>query len=216
MSVAQLDELLDKAFSFDNFRYQQENQIPITEPFRADGLNRILYRCPHCHTEGQTVGKGITLTCQSCGKVYTLDELGYLTAEDAAFTHIPDWYAWQRKQVQQELEDGSYRLERNVEIGILVNTKALYMVGSGKLVHDENGFRLTGCDGKLDYSQGALACYSLYADYYWYEIGDVICIGNKDCLYYCFPEGGDVVAKTRIATEELYKLKKPVRTTVNA
>lgn len=216
MSVAQLDELLDKAFSFDNFRYQQENQIPITEPFRADGLNRILYRCPHCHTEGQTVGKGITLTCQSCGKVYTLDELGYLTAEDAAFTHIPDWYAWQRKQVQQELEDGSYRLERNVEIGMLVNTNALYMVGSGKLVHDENGFRLTGCDGKLDYSQGALACYSLYADYYWYEIGDVICIGNKDCLYYCFPEGGDVVAKTRIATEELYKLKKANRTPVKA
>ncbi len=216
MTVAQLDELLDKAFSFDNFRYQQENRIAIREPFRADGLNRILYLCPHCHTEGKTVGKGTTLTCENCGKVYTLDEYGYLTAEDAAFTHIPDWYAWQRKQVQQELEDGSYRLERDVEIGVLVNTKALYMVGSGKLVHDENGFHLTGCEGKLDYSQGPLACYSLYADYYWYEIGDVICIGNKDCLYYCFPAGGDVVAKTRIATEELYKLKKPSRTAVKA
>ena len=86
------------------------------------------------------------------------------------------------------------------------------MVGSGKLIHDENGFQLTGCDGKLEYSQGPLTCYSLYADYYWYEIGDVICIGNKDCLYYCFPSGGDVVAKTRIATEELYKLKKANRT----
>ena len=216
MTVAQLDELLDKAFSFDNFRYQQENEIAVTESFRADGLNRILYRCPHCNAEGQTVGKGITLTCQSCGKVYTLDEYGYLTAESAAFAHIPDWYAWQRKQVQKELEDGTYRLERDVEIGMLVNTKSLYMVGNGKLVHDENGFRLTGCDGKLDYSQGPLACYSLYADYYWYEIGDVICIGNKDCLYYCFPEGGDVVAKTRIATEELYKLKKLNRTAVKA
>ncbi len=214
MTVAQLDELLDKAFSFDNFRYQQENQISITEPFRADGLNRILYRCPHCQAEGQTIGKGITLTCENCGKVYTLDEYGYLTAEDAAFTHIPDWYAWQRQQVCKELAEGSYRLERDVEIGVLVNTKALYMVGSGKLVHDENGFHLTGCEGMLDYSQGPLACYSLYADYYWYEIGDVICIGNKDCLYYCFPAGGDVVAKTRIATEELYKLKKPSRTTV--
>ncbi len=208
MSVAQLDELLDKAFSFDNFRHQQENNIRISEPFRADGLNRILYRCPHCHTEGQTVGKGITLTCRSCGKVYTLDEYGYLTAEDAAFTHIPDWYAWQRQQVRKELEEGTYRLERNVQIGMLVDTKALYMVGSGKLVHDADGFRLTGCDGKLDYTQGPLFCYSLYADYFWYEIGDVICIGNKDALYYCFPEGGDVVAKTRLATEELYKMKK--------
>ena len=208
LSVAQLDAMLDEAFSFDNFRYQQENKIVINEPFRADGLNRILYKCPHCQAEGQTVGKGITLTCKACGKVYTLDEQGYLTAEDAAFTHIPDWYTWQRQQVRRELEEGTYRLEKDVTIGMLVNTKALYMVGEGHLTHDENGFTLTGCDGKLQYSQGPLACYSVYSDYYWYEIGDVICIGNQDALYYCFPTGGDVVAKTRLATEELYKLKK--------
>ena len=91
---------------------------------------------------------------------------------------------------------------------MLVNTKALYMVGEGSLTHDETGFRLTGCDGKLDYSQGPLTSHTLNADYYWYEIGDVICIGNKDALYYCFPSGDDVVTKTRLATEELYKLKK--------
>ena len=208
LTVAQLDAMLDEAFSFDNFRYQQENNIVIDEPFRADGLNRILYKCPHCMTEGQTVGQGITLTCKACGKVYTLDEQGYLAAENAAFTHIPDWYAWQRQQVRKELEDGTYRLEKDVKIAMLVNTKALYMVGEGHLTHDETGFHLTGCDGKLEYSQGPLACYSLYSDYYWYEIGDVICIGNKDALYYCFPKGGDVVAKTRLATEELYKMKK--------
>ena len=208
LTVAELDALLDEAFSFDNFRYQQENKIVVDESFRADGLNRILYKCPHCHTEGQTIGKGITLTCNHCGKVYTLDEYGYLQADDAAFTHIPDWYAWQRGLVRKELEEGTYRLEKDVEIGVLVNTKALYMVGEGRLIHDENGFRLTGCNGKLQYAQGPLACYSLYSDYYWYEIGDVICIGNHDALYYCFPKDGDVVAKTRLAAEELYKLKK--------
>ena len=208
LTVAELDALLDEAFSFDNFRYQQENKIVVDESFRADGLNRILYKCPHCHTEGQTIGKGITLTCNHCGKVYTLDEYGYLQADDAAFAHIPDWYAWQRGLVRKELEEGTYRLEKDVEIGVLVNTKALYMVGEGRLIHDENGFRLTGCNGKLQYAQGPLACYSLYSDYYWYEIGDVICIGNHDALYYCFPKDGDVVAKTRLAAEELYKLKK--------
>ena len=214
LTVAELDARLDEAFSFDNFRYQQENQIVVDEPFRADGLNRILYKCPHCNAEGQTVGEGVTLTCKSCGKVYTLDEYGYLQAEDAAFTHIPDWYEWERQQVRKELEEGTYRLEKDVRIAMLVNTKALYMVGEGKLVHDENGFRLTGCDGKLQYEQGPLACYSLYSDYYWYEIGDVVCIGNHDALYYCFPKEGDVVAKTRLAAEELYKMKKRRKVTV--
>ena len=51
------------------------------------------------------------------------------------------------------------------------------------------------------------ATYSLYSDYYWYEIGDVICIGDMKTLYYCFPQTEqDVVTKTRIATEELFKL----------
>ena len=211
LSVAQLDSLLEEAFSFDNFKWQQENEIAITEPFRADGLSRILYRCPHCGVEGKTEGKGVTLTCHNCGKTYELTELGALRAQDGdpAFTHIPDWYAWQRQQVRKELEEGTYRLDVDVKIGVLVDYKAIYMVGDGKLIHDENGFHLTGCNGKLQYEQGPLSCYSLYADYYWYEIGDVICIGNHDVLYYCFPQNcGDVVAKTRLATEELYKLKK--------
>ena len=209
-TVAELDATLDEAFGFDNFKWQQENKVVIDVPFRADGLNRILFRCPHCGSEGKTEGKGIYWTCHNCGKQYELTELGYLKATDGdtKFDHIPDWYDWQRQQVRKELEEGTYRLERNVKIGVMVDFKAIYMVGDGKLVHDTEGFHLTGCDGKLDYAQGPLANYGLYADYLWYEIGDVICIGNRDVLYYCFPDGGDCVAKTRMATEELYKMKK--------
>ena len=211
LSVAQLDALLEEAFGFDNFKWQQDNHIKIDEPFRADGLHRVLYRCPHCGAEGNTEGKGVTLTCHSCGKVYVLTEYGNLEAldGDGAFTHVPDWYAWERQQVRKELEDGTYRLETEVDIGMMVDYKAIYMVGSGTLIHDSSGFRLTGCDGQLSYTQGPLACYGLYADYYWYEIGDMICIGNQDALYYCFPKNcGDVVTKTRLAAEELYKMKK--------
>ena len=217
MTVAQLDALLDEAFGFDNFKWQQENNVIVNDAERAEGLNRILFRCPHCGVEGKTEGKGITLTCHSCGKVYELTETGFLKATDgdAAFTHIPDWYAWERQQVRQELMDGTYKLDVDVKIGMMVNLDAIYMVGDGHLTHDSEGFHLTGCDGKLDYTQGPLACYSLYSDYFWYEIGDMICIGNNDVLYYCFPQNcGDVVAKTRLAAEELYKLKKRRRTPV--
>ena len=55
------------------------------------------------------------------------------------------------------------------------------------------------------------ACYGLYADYYWYEIADTICIGDNQRLYYCFPKGRPIVAKTRLAAEELYKFCKARR-----
>ena len=209
LSVAELDAKLEEAFSFDNFRWQQENNVVIDEPFRADGLNRILYKCPHCGTEGNMEGKGINLTCHQCGAKYELTETGFLKAEKAAFNHVPDWYNWQRQEVRKELETGTYRLEVDVDIAMLVNYSALYMVGEGKLTHTTEGFHLTGCDGQLDYTQGPVASHCLNADYFWYEIGDMISIGNQDVLYYCFPKNcGDVVAKTRLATEELYKMKK--------
>ena len=94
-----------------------------------------------------------------------------------------------------------------VKIAILKDTKALYFVGSGRLTHTEAvGFHLTGCEGELDYIQKPISTYTLNADYNWYEIGDVIGIGDAKCLYYCFPQcEGDVVAKARLATEEIYK-----------
>ena len=209
-TVRELDDMLDEAFGFDHFAWQRDNGVKITDADRADGLERILYKCPHCGTEGKMTGKGISITCGHCGKVWEMDELGQMKAleGETEFSHIPDWYAWERAEVRRELEEGTYRLETDVNIGMMVDYKSIYMVGDGHLSHSDEGFRLTGCEGKLEYAQGPLACYGLYADYYWYSIADVICIGNKDALYYCFPKDGASVAKTRMATEELYKMKK--------
>ena len=210
-SAAEINELLQAAFSQDYFKWQQENEISVCEPFRADCLNRVLYQCAHCKTEGRMLGKGTKITCKACGKTYELTETGYLKAEngETEFPHIPDWCRWERACVRKELENHTYCLEVNVDIYMLVNTKAVYYVGEGSLLHNLEGFHLKGCDGKLDYHQSPLASYSLYSDFYWYEIGDMICIGDEKAQYYCFPKGkSDVVAKTRLAAEELYKIKK--------
>lgn len=216
LSVAELDARLEEQFTFDNFRWQQETGMVVDEPFRADGLNRLLYKCPHCGTEGNMVGKGIKLTCHNCGAEYELTETGFLKSDNAIFTHVPDWFSWQRKEIRKELESGAYSLDIQVDIAMLVNYDALFMVGEGRLTHTVEGFRLIGCDGKLDYTQGPVASHCLNADYFWYEIGDMISIGNQDVLYFCFPKNcGDVVAKTRLATEELYKMKKTRRPRVS-
>lgn len=224
-SPQELNDILQEKFTFDYFRWQQENKIRIKEPFRADGLNRMLYKCPRCKAEGQMLGQGTKILCKLCGKAYELTEYGYLKKVDTEsiesqnkdeqsretpdFTHIPDWYRWERECVRQELLSGTYRMNVPVTIYMMVNTDKIYQVGEGVLSHSEEGFRLTGCDGRLDYRQEPLASYSLYSDFYWYEIGDVISIGDGRAQYYCFPkESGDIVAKARLAAEELYKLVK--------
>ena len=210
-SVDELNEILQKEFIIDNFAWQKENNVRVSEDFRADFLNRTLYKCPHCNVEGEMEGKGTKLACRACGAEYELDEYGSIasTNRESAFTHIPDWYAWQRSCVKHELIEKKYSFESPVKIFMSVDIKHIYEVGRGVLTHGEEGFRLVGCNGELDYVQKPQASYSVCSDFNWYEIGDVICIGNSKALYYCFPEKkGDFVAKVRIAAEEMYKLYK--------
>ena len=82
------------------------------------------------------------------------------------------------------------------------------MVGDGKFIHDENGYTLTSADGSLSYTQTPLASYTLNSDFNWYEIGDVIGIGNMKRLYYCFPKTPALVTKARYAAEAMYQLTK--------
>ena len=207
-SVEELDAILDEAFTFDHFKYQKENNIRINTPDRAHGLERIVYKCPHCQAEGQMKGEGENLTCHACGKVWSLTELGELKALDGntEISHIPSWFDWQRECVRREIEEGTYAIETDVEIGMLVDHKNIYLVGDGHLSHTKDGFVLTGCDGKLEYTQKPMASHSINSDYYFYERGDIISIGNREGLYYCFPKDNTPVLKARLAAEELYKL----------
>ncbi len=136
-STDEINEIIAEQFSFDHFRWQQENT--------KNGYIKAL--------EGKT-----------------------------EINHIPDWYSWERECVKKEIDEGLYSLE---------------------------GFELTGADGKLDYKQKPERSYSLNSDFYWYEKGNVINIGNKDMQFYCIPrDSGDIVAKARLATEEMYKILK--------
>lgn len=206
----EIQEIIVKNFAFDNFKDQQDNKIEVNEPFRADYLNRVLYKCPNCFKEGMMEGKGIYITCNNCNAKYELTKYGYLKAVNCKeiFNHIPSWYKWERECVKDEILSNSYNEEIKVAIFILLDYKRIYKVGEGILKHSISGFELIGPDG-LHYFQKPIDTYSLYSDFYWYEIGDVVCIGIFKMRYYCVPlDRKDIVAKLRLATEEIYKITK--------
>lgn len=218
LSADDINDILEQEFIYDHFRDQTNRNVKITEKFRADGLHRVCYKCPHCFSEGTMEGKGITISCKACNLKAFLAEDGTLDYKEASgvnldnvkkFQYITDWYAWERECVRKELEEGTYHFEKDVDILMLIDYKQMYRVGEGKLTHSVNGFTLTGCEGKLDYIQKPKASYGLYADYFWYEIGDMISIGDTNYQYYCFPKDTEntIVAKARLAAEELYKMR---------
>lgn len=212
-SVSELDEIINDAFSFDNFKSQYESKTVIDYKERANGLERVLYKCPNCQTESEMMGNGTEIKCNHCQKTYKMDCYGRLSAKngETEFSHIPDWVDWERECVKRDIESGNYVLDADVDIGVMKDHKALYTIGKGRLIHTTDGFTLEGCDGKLSFTQPALASHTLNADFYWYTMGDIIAIGDREILYYCFVPKNVSVMKARLATEEIYKIKRASR-----
>ena len=210
MSAEEIHEIVLKEFGFDHFSWQKENKIKISEPFRADCLNRILYKCPACKQEGKMVGSGTHISCPVCGKSYLLDEYGSLSAleGETEFESVTDWYDWERECVREEILRGEYSIDLPVDILMTVSDHKFYRVGDGRLRHGESGFLLDGCDGKLHYEHKPLCAHTVNSDFYFYQIGDMVSFGTNDHLFYCFPKTeGDIVTKIRFAAEEIYKIK---------
>ena len=215
MSVKEIDAAIRKAMAYDEYKWQKEQNIRITELFRAEGLHKVLYQCPHCLTESRMNSKGSELFCEACGKRWEMDELGQLHAieGETEFSHIPDWFEWERAQVRAQLENGTYHFEDEVEIYSLVEPWRFRKLGMGKLIHDmEAGFVVSGHYNNRDFRivRPPLGMYGLHVeyDYCYLRPEDCVDISTDDDSLYCYPAKKNVVTKLSFATEELYKMRK--------
>ena len=211
MSVEQINALLRQELSYDEYRYQKENGIRITESDRAEGLHKVLYQCPHCLEEFQMASQGATLLCQACGKRWHWQEDGYLKAEngETEFDHIPDWFHWQRQQVQQQIERGEYHFSDEVQVYSLPRVWRYIPLGKAKLTHDPaTGFTLEGHYRGQDYriNRQCAQTNSLHVEYDFGPIdkGDYVDISTENDSFYCLVSNPNVITKLGFATEELY------------
>ncbi|MBQ8339841.1 MAG: hypothetical protein IJY16_05305 [Clostridia bacterium] len=213
LPVEEINRRIREAMQYDEYRYQRENAIRITEPFRAEGLHKILYQCPHCHAEHQMASAGAELYCTACGKRWTLGEDGVLTATggETEFSHVPDWFEWERAQVRAEIKSGKYAFSDTVDVHSLPRCWNFEALGEATLTHDaENGFVLTGHYRGKDYriQRLPLETNSLHVEYDFPHIKpfDCVDISTPNDSFYCFPEKQNVVTKLSLATEEIYKI----------
>ena len=213
MSVDQINERIREALTYNDYEYQQKNGILITEPYRAEGLHKVLYQCPHCHTESKMASKGAEIFCTECGKRWTLNENGTLSANDGEteFTQIPDWFDWEREQVEKQIESGEYSFSDEVEVYSMPRCWKFENLGKARLTHDiENGFVIEGNYNGAPYRvhRHPLQINSLHVEYDWYRIkrDDCIDISTENDSFYCyFMNAENIVTKLGFATEALYR-----------
>ena len=220
MSVEEINEAIRIAMTYDEYKWQKEQNIRITEPFRAEGLHKVLYQCPMCGVEHQMASEGAQLYCKACGKRYEMDELGELHALEGKteFPHIPDWYEWQRANVRAEIEAGKYSFEDEVDVYSLPRCMRFEHLGKAVLKHDpENGFVLEGeyRDAPYRIERAPQGMYGVHVeyDYCYIKPEDCIDISTDKDSFYCYPKKMDVITKLSLATEEIYKIHMEKRAT---
>jgi transcription elongation factor Elf1 len=210
LDETQLNAGIKEALSYDDFAWQKENRRRVRSRKRAEGLHRLLYRCPSCDTEYRMNSKRTELFCEACGKRWKMTQFGELEAKNGQteYSHIPDWYEWERLCVRREIENDSYCFEGDVVIESLPNAKGFIPLGDGRLVHNAGGFTLTGvCQGeKFTLERPSKTMYSCHIEYDYKGKGDCVDIGSLSDTFYVYPKGKDFsVTKMALATEELFE-----------
>lgn len=221
MSVPEINALLRQELDYDEYRYQKENNIRITEPFRAEGLHKVLYQCPHCKEEFQMDSKGTELFCKSCGKRWNWNEDGYLQAlsGETEFDHIPDWFNWERQQVSEQIDRGEYSFSDEVEVFSLPRVWRYIPLGKAKLTHSiENGFTLEGAyrDARYFINRQPAQTNSLHVEYDFGPLKgyDYVDISTENDSFYCRISKPIQLTKLAFATEELYLRSQKSKTSV--
>ena len=124
----QIYDKLIKNFSYNEFKLNKvRHERYVGKLPNADGLDKIIYKCPHCQKEFSFEVVGDTMTCKDCGYAISVDEyydLHVKSNHKLYFDNIDDWFKWQRKTVQQKMGDN---------FTPLTQTGALYKLRTDKL-----------------------------------------------------------------------------------
>ncbi|MDD4414364.1 MAG: 1-acyl-sn-glycerol-3-phosphate acyltransferase [Oscillospiraceae bacterium] len=211
--LAEINEGIRNRFTYDDFRWVKEKNIRIRSPLRAAGLHKVLYQCPVCRTEYQMASEDDRIFCKACNTTWTMAEDGSLSAEDGSgFSHIPDWYEWERSNVRAEVEAGKYGITLPVRVDSLPNSKGYINLGTGTMTHDGSGFHVEvrGDHGSFEMYKPVPSLYSCHIEYeYLNRFGDCIDLNTLQDTWYIYPKGSEFsVTKIALATEEQYEYDK--------
>jgi len=216
MTEQEIQKRIDDAMVYDDYQWHYDHKIRIRSKKRAELLHRVLYQCPVCGKEFSMTSKGTSLHCEACNADWTMDEYGKLHRTDGpdVFTHVPDWYRWERENVRREVQDGTYRFEDTVILDRMVNAEAGFeFLGNVPMVQDESGITVggkleNGDDFRLH--RGARSMESIHIEYDFNKTGTTrrgpyMDLADNGETYFVSPlNKGDHLTKIHFATEALY------------
>ena len=108
--IAEIKAKADEALLFDAYREQDELKIKFKNNDNIEGLENVLYSCPHCKSEFTVdVKDKSTLYCSACGYAETADEYGMLHNTGGVgeeIRYVSDWSTLMQQELEEKVVSG--------------------------------------------------------------------------------------------------------------
>lgn len=140
----------EEALLFDAYREQEQLLVKYKNGRNLQGLQNVLYACPHCGAEFSiNLREGSTLHCQSCGYSQTSDKYGFLHKNGEIgreIRYVSDWSRQIYHALKEKLARGEDTvLSAKTSIHMVDPKKKKYVpVGEGSVTLNKERFLIEG------------------------------------------------------------------------
>ena len=93
MSLSEINEVIKNELYHNDYEYQRTAMVPHKGKQLAEGLENVVYVCPHCQAINSIVTHGNTFHCSACEKEGSIDKYGFI--HDFVFDNLVDWNKYQ-------------------------------------------------------------------------------------------------------------------------
>lgn len=197
-SVAEVRKKTEEALLFDAYREQETDRVKYKNNDNVEGLENVLYMCPHCKKEFTVHSRDKnTLYCEECGFEQRSDKLAFMhrigdVGEEIRY--VSDW----SKIIHDELKD---KMARGEETSISSDAKIhmidtgknrFFEAGSARVTLTEKGFSIVG---EINGEQKDIFVSIANVPTLPFTPGKYFEIQNGRDIYRCFPEDGRLAMK---------------------
>lgn len=209
MDVDAIKQRAEEALLFDAYREQEDKQIPYWNNQNVEGLQNVLYQCPHCGKEHTIVACKNTLTCSACGYEQVSDRYAMLHNKKElgpAIRYVSDWSTLIHQKLKEKVRRGEDKtLSTPVTVRMFGERKHGFTdVGNATLSLSPEGIQLQGtvCDAPIDLQVSLTNVPTLP-----FSPGRYLEVQNGKDIYRCVPTDGRIVMKCIHLIKIFYELR---------
>ncbi len=212
MSVGQVKAKTDEAILFDAYREQETILAEYKNNGNIEGIENVLYACPHCGGEFTVKVKNrSTIYCTECGFEQSSDKYGFLHNTDALkeIRYISDWSKAIFKRHSAMLrKNPDYTISAKTRIFMLDYKKHKFKwVGLGELSLGRDKFNIKG---RINGEEVNLNIPSSKLPTLPFKPGKYLEVQQGEDIYRCALDDGRLVMKFINTLKAFFEINNPI------